>query len=333
MDHVDHEVDHQDLDTGSSSGETVVGQESTTVKQRGRLASAWKIRITGSRIPGDSWTSKDKYVQETIVEWDWVEQAGIQREKGKKTGVMHYQGVFILKERKRFSTLEAALKKTLPNVKWDKKQGYLQPTICAEANKYVMKEDTRVEGPWYKGKDFEEIAKETVYKIEITLRPWQNKIIEILGLGPNDRHIWWFWEPCGGLGKTTFQKWIFQNYEGVTLSGGKASDMKNGVIRYREKTGKYPKIVLINLPMTFDHQYFCPHGVEDIKDMFFFSGKYGEPGSDPIVCAKPPQVLLFANQEYEATHKMAADRWNIVRLPNGPGKDQEIKRLDWTNLT
>lgn len=333
MDRVDQLVDHDELETDSEDEGGGVRQESTPPTEenpRGRLAIAWKIRITGSRVPGLDWGVKDSAVIRLFLDSNWVNQCGIQREKGKKHGVIHYQGVFILNERKRFKTLENLLKPHLPDVLWDKKQGYLQPTNSAAANKYVMKVDTRMAGPWYKGEAFEEIAKETVYKISIQLRFWQKRICKIIEMGANDRNIWWFWEPCGGLGKTTFQKWIFQNYEGVTLSGGKAADMKNGIIRYIEKVGTHPKIILINLPMTFDHQYFCPHGVEEVKDMFFFSGKYGEKGSEPIVCGKPPQVFIFANREFEDEGQLAVDRWRIVRLPDGPGKDTQLKKLDWS---
>lgn len=341
MDHVDqadHQLEHMELESDEDEGTSVVRQDSTTLddnadkeKPRGKLALAWKIRITGSRVPGKTWEERDTYIKTHFVDAEYIKQAGIQREKGKKTGVIHYQGVFILNDRKRFSTLENMFKEILPDVKWDRKQGYLEPTKCAAANEYVMKQDTREAGPWFKGETFDEIAKETVYMIDITLKQWQKRIVKIIENGAHDRHIWWFWEPCGGLGKTTFQKWLFQNYKGVMPCGGKAGDMKNGIIRWKEKTGEYPKIILINLPMTYDMSYFCPPGVEEVKDMFFFSGKYGEKGCDPVVCGPPPQVFVFANAKYTDTDKMAADRWNMVRLPNGPGKDTDVKHFDWTN--
>jgi len=105
--------------------------------------------------------------------------------------------------------------------------------------------------------------------------------------------------------------------------------MKNGVIRYRESTGNLPETVLINLPMTFNLDYFCPHGVEEVKDMFFFSGKYGEKGAMPIVCGKPPHMFVFANKPPD-TSNMAADRWIIVRLPDGKGSKRTVQELDWT---
>lgn len=45
--------------------------------------------------------------------------------------------------------------------------------------------------------------------------------------------IWWCWEPNGGLGKTTFQKWIFQEYDRTIVIGGEAADMKERVLDQR----------------------------------------------------------------------------------------------------
>jgi hypothetical protein len=147
---------------------------------------------------------------------------------------------------------------------------------------------------------------------------------------PDDRKIRWCYEPFGGLGKTTFQKWIFQNYKGVAVLGGKAADMKNGIVRFKERTGNFPKIVLINIPKTFKMEYFCPHGTEEVKDMFFFSGKYGSKDEDGMVDGPPPVMIIFANQEPPDLNTMAADRWVIIRLPDGPAKEtKEVVREYW----
>ena len=305
----------------------MVGQETPMSQSRTPLYTFWAIRITGSLVPGDTWEERDEYIKEHFVDAPWIDEVGIQREKGKKNGIIHYQGTFKLKERKRFQTLNGLLKPDFPLVEWDNAKGYLQKSDSDKANRYALKEDTRMAGPWYKGATFEDIAKETVYKIDIDLRPWQKFFVKILAKGQDDRDIWWAWEPKGGLGKTTFQKWIHQNYKGVIISGGKAADMKHGVIRYREKTGFLPEIVLINLPKTFDHQYFSASGVEDIKDMFFFSGKYGEKDCDPIVNGKPPHVFIFANEEPDET-KWSPDRLAIVRLPDGQGKRSSALKID-----
>lgn len=147
------------------------------------------------------------------------------------------------------------------------------------------------------------------YTINIELRMWQQQIVRKIDREPDDRTIEWYWEPNGCAGKTTFQKWIYLNYEGVVVLSGKATDMKNGIIAYEEKNKKLPKIVLINIPRCQDTDHVSWQGIEEIKDMFFYSGKY-EGG---MVCGPNPHVIIFSN-ESPPEHKMSGDRWNIVEI-------------------
>lgn len=147
------------------------------------------------------------------------------------------------------------------------------------------------------------------YKTEIkNFYSWQEHIKELINTEPNDRTINWFWESSGCAGKTTFQKWIYCHYDNVIVLGGKGSDMKNGIIQYKEKNGELPKIVLINIPRCQEHISYG--GIEQVKDMFFYSGKY-EGG---MVCGKSPHVIIFANTPPNGYEKMSEDRWNIMNI-------------------
>ena len=148
---------------------------------------------------------------------------------------------------------------------------------------------------------------EKPYKIDIKLYEWQKGIVKILDSKPDDRTIHWFWEPDGKAGKTTFQKWIFLNYERVMVLSGKASDIKNGIVQYKLKNKVLPKIILINIPRCQDHISWG--GIEQVKDMFFYSPKY-EGG---MVCGPNPHVMIFSNKE-PAIEAMSQDRWKITRL-------------------
>lgn len=146
-----------------------------------------------------------------------------------------------------------------------------------------------------------------IYRVEIPVMfEWQEEIVKELKETPNDRTINWVWEEKGCAGKTTFQKWIFQNFDDVVVLSGKGSDMKNGVLQWmNNKDGVPPSVVLINIPRV-SADFVSFEGIESIKDMFFFSGKY-EGG---MVCGKPPHVYIFANSEPDLS-KMSSDRWNI----------------------
>ena len=110
----------------------------------------------------------------------------------------------------------------------------------------------------------------------------------------------------GCRGKTTLQKYIYTHYKKCIVLSGKASDMKNGIIEYEKKNNILPEIVLINVPRS-SKDYISYTGIEEIKDMFFYSGKY-EGG---MVCGANPHVICFANDEPER-EKMSADRWRIT---------------------
>ena len=313
----------------SNAEDRGVGQDQTRDKdpskkvKREPLQQYWAFRFTFEKV-------------DPKILFDWLDEKavayGYQVEKGKKSGQLHYQGTFDVgrENRCRETPIRDELNSLFPALHFPK-QDYCTRSGSSASNRYCMKEDTRVDGPWYKGVEFDELAKELVYKIDIILRPWQLRIKAILDGPANDRHIWWFWEPYGGLGKTTFQKWIYQNYNNVLVVGGKAADMKNAIIEMVDKQQKadqpvkYPDIIIMNLPKTFNVDYFSPSGTEEVKDMFFASGKY----HGGMVCNRPPKVLIFANREPPNISDMAKDRWRLIRLPDGPGEGEEVFRDVW----
>lgn len=215
-------------------------------------------------------------------------------EIGPKEGTPHIQGYAQFKEKVRWSQF-----KNLPKgIEWQprRKSHECNVDYCSKDGKFISFGTCKV------------VPK---YTINIELRMWQKDIVSIIDEEPDDRTIHWYWEPEGCAGKTTFQKWVFLNYkeQGVVVLSGKASDMKNGIINYEEKNNQYPKIVLINIPRCQDTDHVSWQGIEEIKDMFFYSGKY-EGG---MVCGPNPHVIIFSNEE-PPTFKMSADRWRITRI-------------------
>lgn len=147
------------------------------------------------------------------------------------------------------------------------------------------------------------------------LYQWEKNVLKVIHEEPGDRHIHWFWEPNGGAGKTTFQKYVFSQEERVVVLSGKAADMKNGIVSYYEANKVLPRTVLINIPRTFDTDYISYTGMEEIKDMFFYSGKY----QGGMVCGKCPHVIIFANVPPPIKEdKMSKDRWIIERIVDDP---------------
>ena len=162
------------------------------------------------------------------------------------------------------------------------------------------------------------------FKMDIELAPWMDKLLAIISEKPNSRSIYWIWEPKGKAGKTHFQKWYeLQNKGDVLVLSGKAGDMKNGIIKFKEVNGCVPRVVMCNVPRSTEERFISWQGMEEIKDMLFYSGKY-EGG---MINDKPPHFVMFANWLPDTSH-MSGDRWHICRIPDGRG-DGTVHFHDW----
>lgn len=144
---------------------------------------------------------------------------------------------------------------------------------------------------------------------------WMQRAFNILEPEPHNRHCWWLWEPVGRAGKTLFCKWYVSAYKDTLVLEGSAHDMKNGIVQWRAKHESCPRVILINIPRSKKQEHISWGGIEQIKDMIFFSGKY-EGG---MINDKHPHVIFFANWEPEKEH-LSGDRWRIIRIPDGEGE-------------
>lgn len=184
----------------------------------------------------------------------------------------------------------------IPQIHWE-----ITRDVVASIN-YCSKEETRT------GKIYN-------YRIPIpkpinlitNLKSWQTDIVNIIEEEPNDRSIYWFWEAKGGIGKTVFCKYMVYYYQALVLSG-KASDMKYGIIKYIEKNGGYPPIIIFDIPRSC-LDYLSYQGIEEVKNGLFFSSKY----ESDMVIGNCPHIICFANEE-PRTEKLSQDRWIIRNI-------------------
>ena len=163
------------------------------------------------------------------------------------------------------------------------------------------------------------------YTLELILRPWQQKLFTILSGPVDERKIYWIYEPVGGVGKTLFQKYAFLNLNDAVVLAGKGTDMKNGVLQYYEKKKSLPKVVLIDIPRSTDPQFVSYTGLEEVKNMFFFSGKY-EGG---MVCGAPPHMMIFSNLPPDHS-KFSTDRWVVFEIA-GDLVPKKLEFGDWVS--
>jgi hypothetical protein len=138
------------------------------------------------------------------------------------------------------------------------------------------------------------------------LYDWQINLLKLIKNEPDDRTINWFWDPEGNIGKTSMAIHLVMNCNDVIYTSGKAADMKYGIMKYIETTGKAPSIIIIDYVRTIEN-YVSYQGIEEIKNGIFFNTKY----ECTMVTYDPPHVIIFANFEpiYE---NLSIDRWNVI---------------------
>ncbi len=219
----------------------------------------------------------------------------IQEEVGEE-GTPHLQGSLHLLKKTRMSALS----------KWNKRIHWEITKNSAAADEYCAKMETSTGKRWSKG-----FPREVKILPEGALRAWQLDVVQLLRGSPDDRKIYWYYGDTG-IGKTTFCKYLSVKFGAIPLSG-RSSDMRNGVIEYKKTNGDTPEIIIIPIPKTFNYEYLSYEGIEVIKDMYFYSGKY-EGG---VVVGNCPHVIVFANEPPEV-EKLAADRWVVRKIPSVP---------------
>jgi len=138
------------------------------------------------------------------------------------------------------------------------------------------------------------------------LYEWQLDILKIIDNEPDGRTIHWYWSHKGCIGKTCFAKWLCV-YKDAFCLNGRGHDVRNGILEYIEHEGDTPEFVLYPLPRCHGSDYVSYEALENILDMFFYSGKY----KGGMVIGNSPHLIVFANEPPNKS-KMSDDRWHIV---------------------
>lgn len=207
-----------------------------------------------------------------------------QEETGEQ-GTRHLQGYVEFKNKVRPKGL-------LPDaVHWEKTRNIKQSID------YCQKQESRT-GKVYRFNIEEPF---TMPYSQFDLYLWEKFVLDYIRTEPNDRELLWIYSDEGNVGKTTFQKLLYLNEERVVILSGKAHDMKASVAKYYEEHGFTPKIIIVNYPRSTGLISYT--GLEELKDMLFFSGKY----ETHMICGRSPHVIIFANREPDY-NMMSSDR-------------------------
>lgn len=213
-----------------------------------------------------------------------------QEEKG-ETGTPHLQGVVSLKYRKRWT--EFGLPK---DIHWEKVK---HVPLCYE---YCSRASKRFGNCW-----------SLKYPIPLKLKilheadfyQWQKDTIDYIKTEPDDRTIWWLWSSSGGIGKSSFCKYLVYAFNAILCGKGQYSDIMN--IMFKANMDK-TNVVVFDLPRNNGNK-ISYSALESIKNGLIVNTKY-ETGSKLF---NSPHIIVFSNMP-PCVDAMSTDRWVIKCL-------------------
>jgi len=226
-----------------------------------------------------------------------------QKECGLKTGYLHYQCRISLKVKKRDCELAKL---------FDKEWGmWCSPTsiACKDDNFYVMKEDTRVEGPWSDTDENVYIPRQ-VREI-IKLYPWQEQIASMVNVW-DTRHINVVLDNSGNIGKSVLMMYL--RCHGLARRIPPINDAKDLMRIVCDMPTA--RCYLIDMPraMNKERLYGLFSAVESIKDGFAYDDRYHYK-EKLFDC---PNIWMFTNVEPDMG-MLSRDRWRFYEV-----KDNEL---------
>jgi len=270
----------------------------------------WDITVNNPTDTADQFKVKLKAVAK-----QWV----FQLEEG-KNGTRHFQVRLNLHERQRGTTIIAHLAEAGISGHVSETQ-----TKMITSFSYVMKAETRVDGPW-SDKDMAALdIPERIRRMEMW--HWQRELTTLLenersNRPPNfDRLIWVIIDVMGCGGKTTYQKMMAARNEGQFVPPmPKTEDMLAAVMALSK-----PTTILVNLPRGYEvpeEKNFWT-GCESIKDGYVYDKRH----TFKHKVIDSPQLVVFTN--HRPIGIMSHDRWKLKLLHNGKLFEWKDERYEW----
>jgi len=134
----------------------------------------------------------------------------------------------------------------------------------------------------------------------VVLKPWQQRLLDILREPVHDRAIYWFWDHVGNTGKSFFAKYLRVVFYAFQCESADHRDVAHAY--------KGESIVVFDYARTSD-VHKCYATLEKLKDGAIFSPKY----DSQMKCFVPPHVVVFANYP-PMMDKLSLDRWRIHEI-------------------
>lgn len=245
---------------------------------------------------------------------EWSKKWAFQEEVGEQTGYKHYQVRMSLFTKKRMSEIISMTKDLLP-------RGHHWSITSAITHKgqnfnYVMKADSRVEGPW-NNKDYEEpptLTRQLTHFKTLNMYSWQVQCKEMVQ-ELDDRTIKLIVDVHGNGGKSIFAEYL--EYEGLAFEIPPMRMMEDIMACVQSINPK--KAYLVDLPrgMKKDKLSDFYSGLETLKNGVSYDKRYAFKKRR----MDRPQIIVFTNT-YPDWLLMTADRWEVWDMQ----EDQSLKR-------
>lgn len=235
-----------------------------------------------------------------------------QLEKGEASGKLHWQGRCSLKLKKREPEAIKLFQKAWQSF-------HLSRTSSENKNNmfYVMKDDTRIEGPFTESNEI--FVPLDVQKMK-TLRPWQQSLIEMLDIY-DDRTVDIVYDKIGNKGKSSLTRYmmIYKDANILPL----CNDHRD-LLRMAYDVGP-KKVYLIDMPRASNKsklaQFFV--GIEYIKSGYAFDDR----NKFRQRLFNRPRICIFTNEKPDLS-LLTKDMWKIWKIKDNhlvPYKDVDTE--------
>jgi len=223
-----------------------------------------------------------------------------QLEKPEGTDNYHYQGYMHTGSKTRPTTLAQSLRACGSH--WAGVHVSCASTAGILAlQKYSMKPTTRIGGPWadkalYLGTDLAQIGASRF--------PWQQTVMDMTTIDPDDRSINWVFNSGGNVGKSKFCKYMSFTHNALALGFADCGDILNLVSKFPGR-----KLYMFDLTRAKPRIYSTDDlysTIESIKNGYFINTKY----ETAQVMMDIPHVWVFSNSLPDF-QKLTGDRWCV----------------------
>lgn len=246
-----------------------------------------------------------------------------QIEKGEKSDYLHFQGrISLIKSMLKMTFIEAVMK--IMNISKGEAPQYVEPTVKGVVKtsnfNYVLKEQTRVSGPWTE-KDF---VQEELKKVEYIPRQYRNLLDKLYPYQKciynskdtfDIRGINIVIDPIGNQGKSTIASLCELFADGIDVPP--INDYKELIQLVCDEcigtNNRSPSPILIDMPRGMEKSKLIGiyTAIEQIKKgkLFDTRNKYKKWWIDS------PQIWVFTNEEPDLSY-LSSDRWKIWDINN-----------------